>query len=261
MDTYWFAVDKDGHVGYFHSGEAGAVPVEAMQGDEAMSMLSDMENALPRSEMLNDLQGRTPPGRPASGGDHLAGLGGTSFPVLMFLKSLDPVAAEIAAGRARQLPSVTNFAVYFLQLPVDLSERLHDDGLCLGCFFHFNRFEEIDAAMPLAAHEPSGEEGGFVNPEAHGFYYYRHTCENWISGPYGRIGVPANPVHVDQLPPLLRQELKAVQLDVNFAETIHVQPVADHECASWEGQWLDLDGQEHPMPQEDAEELELDDEE
>jgi hypothetical protein len=94
-----------------------------------------------------------------------------------------------------------------------------------------------------------------VDPSQHGFYQYSHTCENWISGPYGRIGVPANPVHVDQLPPQLRNNLKSVTFDVSFAETPYIQPAADHQCASWEMRWLDLDGKEHLMPgMEDAEE-------
>jgi hypothetical protein len=33
MDTMWFAVDRDGHVAVFESGEAGAVPVEGYNED------------------------------------------------------------------------------------------------------------------------------------------------------------------------------------------------------------------------------------
>lgn len=34
-DTFWFAVDKDGHVAFFFSGEAGAVPKKALQSQDA----------------------------------------------------------------------------------------------------------------------------------------------------------------------------------------------------------------------------------
>ena len=37
MDTDWFAVDKDGHVAVFASGEAGAVPVAAGRRVDAHS--------------------------------------------------------------------------------------------------------------------------------------------------------------------------------------------------------------------------------
>jgi hypothetical protein len=36
MDTVWFAVDADGHVAYFHSGENGCVPVNAGTNDNAV---------------------------------------------------------------------------------------------------------------------------------------------------------------------------------------------------------------------------------
>jgi hypothetical protein len=236
MDTYWFAVDKDGRVGYFVSGEAGAVPVEAMQGESADSM-SRLVNSLPYSEKVHDRQGRLQPGKEASEMEHLAGTRGSTYPVLMFLKSLDLVAEEIAAGRALQLPSTSDFAVRFQQLSAELAAQLHDGAVCLGCFFHFGPWDEV---------EYSGEPR--ADPSVRGFYQYSHTCENWISGPYGRISIPTNPVHVDQLPPQLRNALKVLRLDLNFAETPHIQPVADHECASWESQWLDLDGKEHSMP-------------
>jgi hypothetical protein len=249
MDTHWFAVDQDGRVGYFLSGEAGAVPVDAMQGEPARSMLTRLASALPRSEVLHDRQGRSRPGAATDGMEHLPGSRGGTYPVLMFLKSLDLVAEEIAAGRARQLASTSDYAVQFRQLPAELAQQLHDQNVCLGCFFGFGMFEEALVGIEL----PSEEERD-IDPAAFGFYKYDHTCENWIAGPYGRIGVPANPVHVDQLPPQLRNALKAVRFDVNFAETPHIQPVADHECASWETQWLDLDGKEHPMPGREDEE-------
>jgi hypothetical protein len=166
----------------------------------------------------------------------------TTYPVILFLKSLDLVAEEIAAGRARQLRSTSDFAVQFRQLPAELAQRLHEDDVCLGCYFHFDAFESA-----LLGTEPADEERP-IEPESLGFFQYAHTCENWISGPYGRIGVPANPVHIDQLPPDVRNAFKAVRFDVNFAQTPYIQPVADHECASWEAQWLDLAGTEHPMP-------------
>jgi hypothetical protein len=234
MDTTWFAVDKDGRVGYFESGEAGAVPIDALQGELAVSMVTRLANALPRSEVLHDRQGRLRPGAPAVR-EHRIRAEGATPSVLLFLKSLDLVAGEIAAGRAHQLPSTSDFAVHFTELSAELARQLHDGGLCLGCFCHWLRAEDEI-------------EENDLDPATCGFYQYDHTCENWISGPYGRIIVPASPVHVDQLPPQLRNALKAVRFDVNFAETPFLQPVKDHECASWQTEWLDLDGQQHPMP-------------
>lgn len=239
MDTEWFAVDQDGRVGYFTSGEAGAVPVEALQGSRANALLTRLANALPRSEVLHDRQGRWLPSVEGRHEHRTRTTRETITHVLLFLKSLDMVAEHIAAGRAHQLPSTSDFAVYFRELPAVLAAELHEANLCLGCFWHWSPVLEAP------------DETDRITPETFGFYQYDHLCENWISGPYGRITVPANPIHVDQLPPSLRQELKAVQFDVNFAETPHIQPVADHECASWESQWLDVNGKDHPMPGRD----------
>src|SRR5262249_54905015 len=130
MDTMWFAVDKDGRVACFDSGEAGAGPAgavrtEALAGDPAYSALRRLGKALPSTEVLHDRQGRSRPGEGAGMMDHLAGQGGSNYPVLMFLKSLDLVRDEIAAGRAVRLSSVRDFAVWFRALAAELARRLH----------------------------------------------------------------------------------------------------------------------------------------
>jgi len=242
MDTMWFAVDKDGRVACFDSGEAGAVPAGAFAGDPAYSALRRLGKALPPTEVLHDRQGRSRPGEGTGLMDHLARHGTPNYPVLMFLKSLDLVRDEIAAGRAREVRSTSDFAVWFHELDGELARRLHEEDVCLGCYFHFGMDEEEE------------DEGGRVRAASRGMYQYSHTCENWIAGPYGRTGIPANPVHIDQLPPALRNQIKEMRFDVNFAETPYIQPVQHTECASWETRWLDLDGNEHPMPGREGDE-------
>src|SRR4051812_19830180 len=152
MDTMWFAVDKDGRVACFDSGEAGAVPTNAFAGDPAYEALRRLGQSLPRGEVLHDRRGRTAPGVEMGMMDHLAGQGGSQYPVLMFLKSLDLMKDEIAAGRAREVRSTSDFAVWCRGLDAELARRLHDEGVCLGCYFHFDAPEG----------EGEGEEGGRV---------------------------------------------------------------------------------------------------
>jgi hypothetical protein len=45
MDTTWFAVDRDGHVAVFDSGEAGVVPVEGYDADDESSILDELVKA------------------------------------------------------------------------------------------------------------------------------------------------------------------------------------------------------------------------
>lgn len=232
MDTCFFAIDRDGHVAIFDTGEAGAVPAGALTGEEADEVRQRLAQ-LPRVEVLHDPRGHSLPGL-TQGTTH-AGLRGSDTPILMFLASLDPVREEIAAGRAAALASTEGVAVLFQVLPAPLSQRLHDRGACLGCEWHFH-----DAEM----------EEAFPDLATRGLYCYGHLTENWISGPYGRERQPAVPIHVDQLPPQIREAVKALRFEeFCFADTPHIQPVEYRECISWEAAYLDVTGKHiRPIP-------------
>ena len=158
----------------------------------------------------------------------------------MFLTSLDLVHHEIAERRAVQLPATEGVAVLFQTLPAATAQRLHDSGACLGCKWHFQQPEMEEYSPDLAAR---------------GLFSYSHLTENWISGPYGRVRRPVQPIHVDQLPPRLRDAVKAMRFDtLSFAETPHIQPVEHTECFSWEPAYMDVTGQHiRPIPGKEEE--------
>src|SRR4051794_18075859 len=58
MDSGWFAVDRDGHVAYFYTGEAGALPTDACR-EEPTGMLHELEAVVPRTEPVYDLASRS----------------------------------------------------------------------------------------------------------------------------------------------------------------------------------------------------------
>jgi hypothetical protein len=153
----------------------------------------------------------------------------------MFLTSLDAVKDEIAAGRAVEVPASEGVAVLFQQMSAELAKRLHDSGACLGCSWYFH-------AEEMEAHSP--------NLAARGLFSYSHLTENWISGPYGRVRRPAQPLHVDQLPPRIREAVKTMRFDsLSFAETTHIQPVEHAPCESWESAYMDVTGKHiRPIP-------------
>jgi hypothetical protein len=233
MDTLWFAIDRDGHVACFGSGEAGAVPSEAFAGEEAYRACDRLAQVLPRGEAIQDLQGRLLPRPEGPGEAHLVA-SDWDFPVLMFLPSAEPVRAELTVGRVVQVPAAEGVAVVWPRLSRTEHERLHTAGMCRGCFFHFDQ-------------EGEGES---PNPALHGLYRYGHLTENWISGPYGRQQVPAQPVHIDQLPPDLRREVKRMRFDtLQFTEAPHIQPLEHSPCVSWEAAYLDVTGKKiRPIP-------------
>jgi hypothetical protein len=219
MDTYWFAVDRDGHVACFESGEAGAVPVGAGEG-EGYDLLRRLVSALTAGAVIFDLGGSTPPGPLGAGGHH------RSYARLVFLASLDPVRGEIAAQRAYEVPASGGVAVVLRDDAESTLKTLHDRGACLGCFYYD---EERD--------EDPDSEGLPVYPARFGLYYYGHQCENWAAGPYGREEVPREPLHLDQLPPDLRAAVSQVRFPgLCFAQIPHIQPLEWFECDVWGGE-------------------------
>src|SRR6185437_8382090 len=187
MDTCFFAIDRDGHVACFDTGEAGAVPVQALSGDSAYSVRQQLA-PLPRVAVMHDRQGRVTPGQPSEFNEH-GGRMALPYPTLVFLASLDPVREEIDAGRAVEVVASEGVAVLFRQMPEALAAQLHDSGACLGCCLYFQSEDPSEGSLDLTAR---------------GFFSYSHLTENWISGAYGRVRRPAQPIHVDQLPPRIR---------------------------------------------------------
>jgi hypothetical protein len=233
MDTYWFAVDRDGHVACFDTGEAGAVPTDSLSGHGVYEVMRQLGEMLPSGPMRFERDSRDlSTGRLPSRRHECAAGGG--FETLMFLDALDPVQEEIDAGRAREVAASRGVAVIFANLTEDLARRVHEAGHCKGCFWH----DEPDV------------EGGFPHLAAGGIYEYGHLCENWISGPYGLERTPVTPIHIDQLPPAFRDQMKRLTFaEFCFADTPYIQPVEHTECESWETAYLDVTGSKiRPIP-------------
>src|SRR6185295_8980906 len=95
MDTTWFAVDRDGHIAVFDSGEAGAVPRDAYEEGATVDALLP---ALPASEAVYVLEGHLEAGR-----DNHVPHGHTSGTILVFLDELGAAAEDVSAGRAREV--------------------------------------------------------------------------------------------------------------------------------------------------------------
>jgi hypothetical protein len=237
MDTTWFAVDRDGHVAVFDSGEAGAVPA-AVAIDDGTNISERLREALPQSGIIYDLASRTMAG--PAGQEQLHDHAWFQSPVLLVLSSLDPVREALAAGRAERVNVTEGVAVILRGLSEEELNRYRDSANFRGCCNVY-----------------LGE--GFPHSLAHhGLYEYGHITENWISGPYGREAVPERPLHIDQLPPDLREQIDGLRLPLCFAETPRLQPVDLAECISWEPAYLDVTGQRiRPIPGKEDEYAEI----
>lgn len=224
MDTHWFAVDRDGHVASFQSGEAGAVPRVALAID-AYAVYPEMARLLPEDTAIYDIEGDRMPRQPEIG--HWEPQQQTPRPLILFVESLESLRDEIASHRATVVSSTQGSAVIWHEPSIEQWQRIHEYGDCKGCARYYSAFESLS---------------GFA-PSRHGLFTYTHLTENWVSGPYGRRSIPEHPIHIDQLPPHLRDGFKmALFPNLIFSETAHLQPVEHVACDSWEAAYMDVDG-------------------
>ena len=229
MDTTWFAVDADGRVGLFESYEAGAVPRRFLEAARVQYGFYDFVAELP----LDDDGVWHSPVRAATVVDGLTAARLRAdwrfWESLLHLRD----AAAIALLEPQESPIVRLAGQPVVVITDTRSDRVRallDAGHVLGGR-PFDDADEVAALMGLHVY-------------AHG-----DAWENWISGPYTRVHAPAEALTADQLPSALARVVDAVRFGrLRFAETDNIQPVRHEDCASWERQWVDLDGTRHPMP-------------
>lgn len=243
MDTCWFAVDMDGRVGFFQTGEAGACPTRGLVGEPAEEARLRLAREVPAGQFEVDLSGRL---LPHDRDGWMRHAGGAEFPVLMFLDSLDPVQNALAGGRATEVKARDGFAVLWRALTEAEYRRLHrgTPAACRACFWQ------------LAPVLEGAAQDFLPNPARHGVFVFSALGGNAAANPYGVQLIPSRPVHVDQLPPDLRANLKAVQFDVvSFDHTPVFQPAEHVPCTAYSPEYIDLKGRRHALPDWDADDV------
>lgn len=226
MDTAWFAVDRDGHVALFETGESGAAPTEACLDEDHFELIQEVGRAVPRETEVWDIAGL----RSVNGQPHFSVRG--TWDVLVFLKDVDDVlkarlgelgarGVDVTEGHGWVVPQAFPNKAFF--------DDIHARELCLGCFMQVPRDDED------------------VSVTEHGLYRYEHTAENWISGPYAQVGKPKKPVKIEELP--ANVATKAIVYEGSFADGAPIQPAEIWECESWQPNWLATDGKTvRPFP-------------
>jgi hypothetical protein len=260
MDSQWFAVDRDGHVALFETGESGSVPAEVMEtrqrsnpfrsGEhievrepvDVYALLAEIAALVPRTEVIFDPRGRTLPG--PFGETHAPFTrGGSLQRILLLLEATDLVEKDLADGRAVRLSSTDPPIVWFPRISRALLTKLHNRDQCLACAWLWHQ--------EATEHEPE-----IPIPAALGLFYYAHLdgAEPYdLHQPFGRVQAPARPMHLDQVPPSLRTILGRFRMrSICFAEQTHTHP-AEHsrDCLVWGdgAAYLASDGSHvHPLP-------------
>lgn len=231
MDTTWFAIDSDGQVAVFESGESGCVPVDAYLGEE-FGDVTETLHALPSTGAIYDLAGL----RASASHDHVPReyLRATTE-LVVFVRELAPLRELLPRLDAETLAATSGAALLVRTVDPDALGELHARHACLGCF-HFGVYDE---------------RGDIA---AHGLYRYEHTDNSGLAGPYARAAIPARPLRHDAVPDLG----KAARYPGRFADTPQLHPAELWCCESWGPAWLASDGKTvHPFEGRESEYAEL----
>ncbi len=220
MDSQWFAIDEEGNVAVFETGEAGAMPgAAAGESDRGYEWLESLRGS--GGQLLvapYSLRGeRTSPSHV-----NFTALGQQYVILFMGPESRDQIPSF-----ARVLHTTTGIGVVCdtANATPEAQEwfrHQHAEGNCLECYATWHGFGEAD-----------GEVG------AGGVYQYDHVCENWAAGPYALSVVPQSPLRATDLPQAIRDV--AVKLPGRFADTPYVQPAEHMESHAWGDTWLATD--------------------
>ncbi len=233
MDSTWFAVDRDGRVALFDSGENGAVAEGAARLDHGLA-LDDVAAHAPSGAAVYDVDGLYATAAPGHAFEYPRGDGR----LVTFVRSLDAVAASVASGDAVALPSAKRPAALWVREGRDALERLHRARECRRCVLVEHRARTRDGREPGDA----------------GVYLYDHAPDTGTPQPYTRVQRPSHPLHVDALPAPLRAKVAAVRFaGVSFEHDARVQPFEHAPSHAYAASgWCGLDGEAHPVPGREA---------
>jgi hypothetical protein len=232
MDTSWFAVDDEGHVAVFDSGEAGAVPEVFLETHGHQYDTDELHELL--------LEGDPRPIYDVSD--------------LCVVDDGQLLVADWESGTrgakpfdADPLRDTTEWLVWLrnerrLENLPDLRRLPTADGKVIAHGLLQRRqlraLRQAHAICRAWCH---------ARPELDrwGVYCYSHgdRYENWISGPYSRDRAPRTPLRLDAIAPEARRIVETVRFEgLRFAQAARIQPVEHHACSSWQHSFVSCAG-------------------
>lgn len=233
MDATWFAVDRDGHVGVFESGEPGAVPKEVNdsigQSDDAVlgrleSLPVTGEPTFALSAVLHPgfRPGILPPPRPLSRGWPVEGMAN-----LLLFRDESVLSPEVRALPGLRVGRAGEFVLVSLTSDVEFTQR--DPQWAV-----WDEFKRAAAAGPSYVTSINLYGPEFSLARRGLFAYAAHDDRFNVAEPYGQVFAPQAPLRLDQVPAPLRDVLATrARLDVSFASSPYLQPVELVPCAAW----------------------------
>ena len=218
MDTMWFAVDADGHVAAFDTGEGGGVPTLAFVEDHYQ--LAAQLRALPDTGAKLDAAAHA--SRVVHVHEHWRKPG---HELVAFVADLAAVQDLVGRLGATVEAATTGHVLRFAFGDAAAFDELHTRDACTHCEADFS-----DENGELASHG-----------------VFRYACDDAIATPYTRFAVPEKPIAIADAPPEVRAH--AIRFAGTFADTPSLQPAEHWKSAGWSAGWLASDGKTmRPFP-------------
>lgn len=252
MDTDWFAIDGDGNIGVFQSGEGGAVPTSnwGLRGHLKIENLEDLfalmakdypdrfvpiktsSQVLVKSLHLKKLQESIDSWISFSARNTSYDKSKTCeysemkiYDILLLLSSIDviPQLAIANIDDAFGLHFAGEMIVVFVShCSIPILQNLVDDGKVLA-----GREASIFDFVGLL---------GFFN----------YVCGKQNSFPYKLVGKPINPISLVDIPEQIHELIEVNKFsNLNFNDKNSLQPIEYTECNGYGIWWMDEQGQEH----------------
>jgi hypothetical protein len=252
MDTDWFAIDGDGNVGVFQSGEGGAVPISnwGLRRHLKIENLEDLfafmakdypyhffpiktsSQILVKSLSLKKLQERID--------EWILFLSGS-------ISYDDSKTCEYSEMKIYDILLLLNSEDVIPQLEIeniDDAFGLHFAGDMVVVFVSHCSIpilqSFVDDGKVLAGREASIFD--FVG--LLGFFNY--VCGEQNSFPYKLVGKPINPISLVDIPEQIHELIEGNKFsNLNFNDKKSLQPIEYIECNGYGIWWMDEQGQEH----------------
>ncbi len=237
MDTEWFAVDADGNVGVFDTGEDGALPNDAAKGLGPGEPSFDVSlfHAFLRAREIASGDLRQTEEEISKIVDSLCLPRAPGRQVLVAVRDSEPERYRDERGQgaaARELISGGDYHI--------LREAKPRVGLSRAPVGH-KRLRELEKSGRLVALLSDDLLREWSFGDAPGgrevFAFGRPHGEE--PGLYERRSVPEHPIRAEDLPEALREDLGALRLAIRFeeAERVHLADHIDDDEASYWGDW------------------------
>ena len=239
MDSAWFAVDADGHVARFDTGENGAVPNTAAPGGGNFEVDFDalLLDALLAGIALRDELAKLPEKAEEDDDDPVPvpPMPGQDQPQRVVILSAAPSFAEGDAGYRQAPKPRTRAEATFREAELVVVKEAEPrilvslDPVAPERVAALRAFGDATVLVVSDLYYVVREGGAGATPEG-GIFEYQHdgysdTAKG--SGTYTRAVAPRSPVTLDDVHPSIRDDLAGLRLPVHFAGAPVVE-LADH---------------------------------